>query len=202
MATIYYTASSLDGFIADAKSQLDWLLQMHPPDDLGFEEFYAGIGAIAMGSTTYQWILDHNSGADSAEPWPYRVPAWVFTSRPLSAVAGAEIHFVRGDTRPVHREMEKAAGERDIWLVGGGELAAQFYDHGLLDRIIVTVASLTLGSGSPLFPRRTAPRLLLRKVKQHGDQFAELWYDVLAPSPPDLSNAVMWERPAFRAPGA
>jgi dihydrofolate reductase len=37
---------------------------------------------------------------------------------------------------------------------GGGELAAQFHDAGLLDEIIVQVGSATLGNGEPLFPRR------------------------------------------------
>jgi dihydrofolate reductase len=194
MATIFYTATSLDGFIADSQHSLDWLLALNPPQDAGFDQFLEGVGALAMGSTTYQWILDHPVGPEGGEPWPYKAPAWVFTSRPLIAVPGAEIHFVRGDVRPVHRAMTKVAGDSNIWIVGGGELAAQFYDHGLLDKLIISVASVTLGQGAPLFPRRTNPRLRLTKVKQHGDQFAELWYDVLPPAPPDLANAVAAER--------
>lgn len=182
MATIFYTSSSLDGFIADSGHKLDWLLQLGAAEDFGFSEFIREVGAIAMGSTTYQWILDH-PGDGVEVRWPYQAPAWVFTSRPLSVVPGADIHFARGDVRPVHDLMREAAGSRNIWIVGGGELAAQFYDQGLLDRLVVSVASVTLGAGSPLFPRRTDPRLLLTQVKQHGDKFAELWYDVVAPSP-------------------
>lgn len=190
MASIYYTATSLDGFISDLSHQLDWLLQLAPPEDLGFGRFLAEVGAIAMGSTTYQWIVDHPPTAEGYAPWPYTVPTWVFTSRPLLSVPGADIRFVRGDVRPVHHEMLKAAGERHIWIVGGGDLAGQFYDHGLLDQMILSVAPVTLGEGSPLFPRRTRPRLRLTQVKQHSDQFAELWYDVFPPAPPELANAI------------
>jgi dihydrofolate reductase len=185
VATIFYTSSSLDGFIADPGHELDWLLELGSVEDFGFGEFIAGVGAIAMGSTTYQWILDHPM-EEGETRWPYQAPAWVFTSRPLSTVPGASISFARGDVKPVHDQMREAAGQRNIWIVGGGELAAQFYDQGLLDHLVVSVAPLTLGAGSPLFPRRTEPRLVLTQVKQYGDKFAELWYDVIksAPIPP------------------
>jgi dihydrofolate reductase len=181
MATIYYTACSLDGYIADPQHKLDWLLQLAPPEDMGFADFLAGVGAIAMGSTTYQWLLDHPG--DPGQVWPYQAPTWVFTSRPLATVPGADLHFARGDVLPIHRQMVEAASGRDVWIVGGGELAAQFYDQGLLDRMVISVASVTLGGGAPLFPRRTSPRLKLRGVRQYGDQFAELTYEVLAPNP-------------------
>ena len=183
MATIYYTSASLDGFISDSQHKLDWLLQLGPAEEVGFGEFIKQVGAIAMGSNTYQWILDHPGDVDPAHRWPYQAPTWVFTSRPLSTVPEANMRFASGDVLPVHTKMVKAAGGRNIWIVGGGELAAQFYDQGLLDQMVVSVASLTLGEGSPLFPRRTQPRLRLTRVRQHGDKFAELWYDVLAPAP-------------------
>lgn len=183
VATIFYTSASLDGFIADEQHKLDWLLPLGPPEELGFGEFLKDVGAIAMGSNTYQWILHHPLDGEPAFHWPYQAPTWVFTSRPLSTVPDADLRFARGDVLPVHQEMVEAAGGRNIWIVGGGELAAQFYDQGLLDRIVVSVASVTLGAGSPLFPRRTTPRLKLTRVRQHGDKFAELWYDVLAPAP-------------------
>lgn len=183
MATIYYTSASLDGFISDSQHKLDWLLQLGSPEEVGFGEFIKGVGAIAMGSNTYQWILNHPGDVDPVHRWPYQAPTWVFTSRPLSIVPEANMRFASGDVLPVHEKMVKAAGGRHIWIVGGGDLAAQFYDQGLLDQMVVSVASLTLGEGSPLFPRRTQPRLKLTRVRQHGDKFAELWYDVLAPAP-------------------
>ena len=75
--------------------------------------------------------------------------------------------------------MRAAAGDKNIWVVGGGDLAGQFYDAGLLNEVIVQVGSVTLGKGKPLFPRRlTRPPLALVSVRQVGTGFAELRYRV------------------------
>jgi len=181
MKTQYYTASSLDGFIADPHNSLDWLFQFGEPEDTDYPEFIRDVGSIAMGSTTYEWILNHHirPGSDRPQPWAYRQPTWVFSSRSLPPVGGADIRFVRGDVRPVHREMVAAAAGKNVWIVGGGDLAGQFYDHGLLDEVIVTVASVTLGGGAPLLPRAiTTPSLRLVSVNSWGDRFAQLRYEV------------------------
>lgn len=64
-----------------------------------YPAFIPDVGAIAMGSHTYEWILRHQSDSDlnRSPEWPYEQPVWVFTSRSLSAVPGADIRFVRGD---------------------------------------------------------------------------------------------------------
>ena len=62
---------------------------------------------------------------------------------------GADLRFVRGDVGPAHDEMRAAAGERNIWVVGGGDLAGHFFDAGLLDETIVQIGSVTLGRGKP-----------------------------------------------------
>ena len=79
----------------------------------------------------------------------------------------------------VGAEIVEAAGDRNIWIVGGGDLAGQFYDADLLDEVIVQMGSVTLGKGKPLFPRRiTSPPLRLLSVRQVGTGFAELHYQV------------------------
>lgn len=179
MKTIYYTAASLDGYIADADNKLDWLLQLGEAGT-SYEKFIAGVGALAMGSTTYEWILAHDfADGGQSKPWPYTQPAWVFTSRTLRAIPGADIRFVRGDVRPVHRAMAEAAGGKNLWLVGGGELVGQFHDAGLLDEIVVQVSPVTLGAGAPLLPRRIAtPPLRLISARRQGEAFVEIRYAV------------------------
>ncbi|WP_227530293.1 dihydrofolate reductase family protein [Microbacterium tenebrionis] len=49
--------------------------------------------------------------------------------------------------------MTAAAGDKDIWIVGGGDLAGQFVDAGLLDEVWLQYAPVTLGSGAPVLPR-------------------------------------------------
>lgn len=178
--TQYYTAATLDGFIADPEHSLDWLFQFGVQQTEDFPGFLQAVGALAMGSSTYRWILEHliDPGADYPGPWPYTQPAWVFTTRSLRPVPGADIRFVRGDVAPVHRAMLAAAGGKNVWLVGGGDLVGQFHDRGLLDEIIVTIAPVTLGAGRPLLPRAiTRPPLRLLGAEVYGP-FVQLRYAV------------------------
>jgi dihydrofolate reductase len=82
-----------------------------------------------------------------------------FTHRRLPVVPGAPVKFTSADVAAVHEEMRAAAGDRNVWIVGGGDLAGQFADAGLLDEVIVYVAPVTLGAGAPLLPRRLELRL-------------------------------------------
>ena len=178
--TLYYTAATLDGFIADPNHSLDWLFQFGDEGMEDFPDFLREIGAVVMGSSTYEWLLRNviKTGTDQAEPWPYTQPAWVFTTRSLPTVPGADIRFVRGDVAPVHEVMRAAAGEKNIWLVGGGDLVGQFHDQGLLDEINVTMAPVTLGAGKPLLPRAiTTPPLQLIGSRVVGP-FVQLHYAV------------------------
>lgn len=146
--TIYYVASSLDGFIAGPNDELDWLLQFGmEPYAAHYERFISGVGAIVMGSATYEFIL-----GEGADAWTYEMPAWVLTTRDLPTVAGADIRFASGSLEDVHAELSSAAAGKDIWVVGGGALAAQFHALGLLDEIHVTYMPVALGAGKPLFP--------------------------------------------------
>lgn len=183
MRTQYYTATSLDGFIATADDSLEWLFSLGDVEETSYPEFIKDVGALAMGSATYEWMLRHVLKPDSATPgeWPYQQPAWVFSRRELPRVPNADIRFVKGEVRPVHEQMRAAANGKNIWLVGGGDLVGQFYDAGLLDEIIVQVGSVTLGSGKPLLPRQIfSPSLRLVSVQKLGEGFAELRYEVPA----------------------
>ncbi len=178
--TQYYTAASLDGFIADEHNSLDWLFEADraagdQPDHFG--AFFAAVGAFAMGATTYEWVLDHERLLDEPHKWDDTyggVPAWVFTHRDLPRIRDADVRFVSGAVATVHAEMTQAAGDRNVWLVGGGDLVGQFADQGLLDEVVVTVAPVTLGAGAPLLPRRLTG-LRLESVRAVG-AFAELRY--------------------------
>ena len=93
--------------------------------------------------------------------------------------AKADIRFVQGNVQPIHTEMKDIAGMKNIWVVGGGDLAGQFFDAGLLDELIIQMGSVTLGSGKPLFPRYViSPTLRLSSVQRFGDGMVELRYDI------------------------
>jgi dihydrofolate reductase len=180
--TQYYTATSIDGFIADADNSLEWLFQVEGDAegmDQEYPRFMADVGAMAMGSTTYEWIANYTGFLDDPSKWEYTIPTWVFSSRELPRVEGPDIRFVSGEVVPVHAEMVEAAGGKNVWLVGGGDLVGQFHDHGLLDEVIMGVAPVFLGAGAPLLPRRiTFPSLRLIDVTRHGSTFVTLRYAV------------------------
>ncbi len=194
MKTQYYVASSLDGYIATPDHSLDWLLQFGDVEETSYPAFIRDVGAIAMGSNTYEWILRHQSdsasppdsgasGAEVSPEWPYRQPVWVFTTRSLPTIERADIRFVQGDVKPVYQEMVAVSGGKNLWIVGGGGLAGQFYDCGLLDELIVQVTAVTLGRGAPLLPRRVAsPPLRLKSVTTFGEGFVEIRYEVPRPA--------------------
>jgi dihydrofolate reductase len=182
MATTYFTASSLDGYIADPEHTLSWLLSrdVDVRGPMGHELFlHERVGALAMGSTTYEWILAHEAEDAASVRWPYEVPCWVFSSRRLPRVDG-DVHFVSGPVAAVHPALLAAAAGKDVWVVGGGELAGQFADAGLLDELWVQYAPVTLGAGTPLLPRRLELRL---EEAVRNREFACARYSVLRPSP-------------------
>ena len=179
--TQYYTATTLDGFIADENNALDWLFEVdrEQEGENSFGAFFADIGAMAMGATTYEWVLEHDRLLEEPDKWRGyygETPCWVFTHRTLPRIPESRVHFVEGDVGPVHEEMTLAAADKNVWLVGGGDLVGQFADQGLLDEILVGVAPVTLGRGAPLLPRRlTASQLELVDVAR-DKQFARLTY--------------------------
>jgi dihydrofolate reductase len=177
--TQYYTATTLDGFIADERNSLEWLFEVDRGPEGGgeFTEFFSRIGAMTMGATTYEWALEHDGGESWAK-WYGDTPCWVFTHRELPVVPGVRLEFVQGDVAPVHAAMVEAAGDKNIWLMGGGDLVGQFADQGLLDEILVGIAPVTVGAGAPLLPRRLgASQLELVDVAQQG-QFVRARYRV------------------------
>ena len=181
--TQFYTAASLDGFLADEDGSLQWLFDAaggeDPGADPGWASFFGAVGAMAMGATTYEWVHEHEDLDRHPERWTDAyagVPCWVFTHRDLPVVAGADVRLVAGPVVPVHAEMAAAAADRNVWLVGGGALVGQFHDAGLLDQLVVTLAPVTLGAGAPLLPRRVEG-LRLRDVRTSG-ALVSLTYDV------------------------
>jgi len=171
--TVYYTATSLDGFIAAGDHSLDWLLSrdVDPAGPMGYDDFITGIGAVVMGASTYAWLGDNYDG-----PWPYNVPCWVLTHRDFPERVGADLRFASGDVSELHPRLVEAAEGKDIWIVGGGDLAGQFADRGLLDEVIVSIAPVTLGAGAPLLPRHV--ELELTDANRNRD-FACLSYAVV-----------------------
>ncbi|MDR9416395.1 MAG: dihydrofolate reductase family protein [Gracilimonas sp.] len=181
MKTQFYTATSIDGYIADDENALDWLFQFELIESMkdNYDHFISQVGAAAMGSTTYEWIIEQENMVEHPEKWPYTFPVWVFSSRTQPIINGADITFVKGGVEPIYSDMMQAADGKNIWLIGGGGLGAQFHNKGLLDEIILNVVPVILGSGAQLFSGEiSSPPLKLVDAEKHGDVFMMLRYEV------------------------
>lgn len=178
---VYETATSIDGWIADADDSLSWLfaVPIEDGDRAGLAPPAAPVQV--MGSTTYLWVLEEMGALEDPARWTRAfAPAevFVFTSRELPVPDGVGITFLSGDVSTHIDTLRRAADGGDVWIVGGGDLAAQFMEAGELDEIVLSIAPVMLGSGAPLFPRRLdADRLSLVSATQVGG-FARLAYRV------------------------
>jgi dihydrofolate reductase len=182
--SVYYCATTLDGYIAEADDSIGWLTGYRgsfegsgaEPIAGSYEHFYDGIGALVSGSTTYEWILDH------VEDWPYAgKPCWILSTRDLPRPRDprADVRIVAADVAGLHDEMIAAAGQRDLWVIGGGNVASQFADAGLLDEVHLTVVPVVLAGGKPLFERRLpGPPLRLAGARAFDSGMVELRYEV------------------------
>lgn len=156
MVTHFYTASSLDGFIATPEHSLEWLVKQDFDMDgpMAYPAFVKQMGALVMGRSTYEWLLAHQ------DAWEYTQPTFVFTHRELPIPDGADVRLVSDGVADVFPEIAESAAGADVWVVGGGDLAGQFADAGLLDEVWVQYAPVTLGEGRPLLPRRLQLELI------------------------------------------
>jgi dihydrofolate reductase len=182
MAKITFdTATTINGFIADENNSLSWLFAVENGEQPDEGLFPLGAAVVVEGSTTYEWVLAESDILAQPEKWTEfhgDRPTFVFTTRELPVPAGADIRFVSGSVADALPAIRAAAGDGDIWIVGGGDLAGQFLDAGALDELALSVAPVALTGGAPLFPRRIESDRLRLTAAQKVGQFARLVYTV------------------------
>lgn len=181
---IFDTATAFNGWIADEQSSLDWLFAVPDGDAPDEGMFPAHATVLVEGSTTYLWVLEHEDLLAHPERWQGFYgdrPTVVFTHRELPVPTGADVRFVSGPVSQALPAIRAAAGDGDVWVAGGGDLAGQFLDAGALDEIALSVAPVALAGGAPLLPRTVgSDRLTLVSAAAIG-QFARLVYAVARP---------------------
>jgi dihydrofolate reductase len=126
------------------------------------------VGALVMGSATYEWVVKNQPGE-----WMYEQPSWVLTHRPHIIIQGHPVQAFDGDVADLHPKLASAAAGKDVWVVGGGEVAAQFVAAGLIDEMIVTYTPCSLGGGSPVLPVRS--EWVLAESGVNGDFVCARW---------------------------
>lgn len=183
----YYCATSLDGYIAETDGTIEWLRQYRgsfegqraEPMEGAYARYYEGVGALVMGSATYEFILRELA---AGMEWPYKgKPSWILTSRDLPTPdgEGVDVRIVNAKLPELYPELIRAAGGRNLWVVGGGNVASQFADERLLDEVLVTVVPVVLGEGKPLFDRRVpGGGMQLTGARTFQNGMVELGYEI------------------------
>jgi dihydrofolate reductase len=184
----YYCAATIDGYIADPEDGIDWLTSYEGSfegadgapmgEDGSYEGFYAEVGALVSGSVTYEFVVEHTKGGGS---WPYAgKPWWVLSSRdlPIPDSEGVDVRPVRGEVAELCDQMVSSAGNGNLWIVGGGNVASQFADAGLLEELHLTVVPVVLGAGKPIFDRGLPGPMQLTGTRAFGNGMVELRYEI------------------------
>ncbi len=169
---ILYIASSLDGYIAGQDDDISWLDKYNDVAN-GYGEFFSTIGAVIVGRRTFE--IERKLGGGKT----HRVPIFVLSHNPPGQKPDrSDIVFTDGDIEEV-LEKAKRLTKKNIWIMGGGIVAQQFLERGLIDEIRLTVVPIILGRGIRLFDRQSKEiALSVTEVKQYEKGLIELSYEI------------------------
>ncbi|CAM5323428.1 Dihydrofolate reductase OS=Streptomyces alboniger OX=132473 GN=CP975_24885 PE=4 SV=1 [Streptomyces alboniger] len=165
---VYFIAVSLDGFIAGpdgsdptgpdgfwpvGQDYVGHLAETYPEtlpaparEALGITAEGTCFDTVLEGRRTYE------IGLAAGLPNCYPHLRHLVFSRTLTESPDPGVELVGTDPVEKVRELKREDG-KDIWLCGGGELAGVLRNE--IDRLVVKIGPLTLGSGTPLFSRNT-----------------------------------------------
>lgn len=160
---ILFIAASLDGYIADAEGDIDWLLKAEGEGDNGYDEMYRRVDTVVMGRKTYEHVLV------LMDTFPYSdKDCYVFSTSRLGN--DGYVSFVRGSVSEWIQNKQQESGS-SIWVIGGADIIAPLLEKELIDEYIITFTPDLLGHGVPLFKQSQSlpKRLHLYEVKRWGE---------------------------------
>lgn len=165
---VLYIATSLDGFIARPDGNLDWLTSIPQPengDDYGYSDLLKSIGTTVMGRKTYEEIIGFGG------EWPYvGIDSYVVTTNNDFTIQSPDTYRLTENVKDFLTDL-KSKTDKDIWLIGGGQLITKLINENVLDRMIITIIPKIIGEGVPLFankPNETNWKLIEAKTYDTG----------------------------------
>jgi dihydrofolate reductase len=161
---------SLDGYVARPDGAVDFLFM---PKDYSNAEFFKSVDVAFMGRKTYEAGMKMG-GIFSR----WKMEFYVF-SKTLPVGERDGVRFVKDSPERLVQELRKKPG-KDIWHMGGGELAREFLRMDLVDEIRLGIVPVLLGEGIPLFPSGFPQReFLLTECKSYSKGMVSLVYERL-----------------------
>lgn len=172
--TILFIATTIDGKIARKDGSLDWLFALANPNqiDHGYADFLKSIGATIMGKNTYNEILGF--GVE----WPYKgMDSYIATTDKEFQATTPETYIISNNIADLINKL-KGQSQKDIWLIGGGQLITYFLNNDLLDRMILSLIPAIIGEGISLFPSNPKEtKWILSNVEKFETGVVSLTYD-------------------------
>ncbi len=147
---VLFIAQSLDGYIATESGGLEWLDAVAAEgEDYGYNEFVATVDTVIIGRKTYDKVMSF--GID----FPHKGRKTFVLSRSLSGKT-EDVSFYNGDVSTLINEIRQSPG-KNIYVDGGSELVLEMLKNDLIDRFIISIIPVMLGSGIRLFQSGFSP---------------------------------------------
>jgi dihydrofolate reductase len=164
---------SLDGFIAGANitpeqpmgeggTRLhDWFFGAKTlVDETIMQNQIDSTGAVIVGGRTYKDAIDDAWGGEN----PFHAPAFVLThAMPKTVVDG--FTFVMDGIESALSQAKAAAGDKNVWLMGGADVIQQYIKAGLVDEIHIHIAPVLFGAGTRLFDALGSQHIELENIQ-------------------------------------
>jgi dihydrofolate reductase len=141
---IYNAAVSLDGFIACTDGSASWIVE---DDSIDFDALFATYDYFVMGRKTYEVMLSFGEPSLLSK---LSKEAVVVISRTMKQEEHSNVTVVSGDYLQYIRDLKASVG-KDIWLMGGAEVAGPCLENGLVDGIDMAIMPVVLGRGIKMF---------------------------------------------------
>lgn len=168
---VLYVTTSLDGFLYGLNDDVSWL-EPFKEIERADTEFFSSVGAALEGVKTYNILLKRGLQHD--------FPTLVMTREipPESPQNPPNVEFTKEDITEVLNKAKQKAGDKNIWVAGGANIAQQLISLGLLDEIHLTLVPIFVGDGTRLFANVHPGTLTLQSIKQADKGAAYLVYTV------------------------
>lgn len=170
-----FIATSIDGYIAKKNGDIDWLVKFDQPSekgedkDCGFSQFISGIDTLILGRNTYEVVSKFDT-------WPYHGKRVVVLSSTLQSVC-KQAELFAGDINYLIQKLY-ADGIKHIYVDGGTTISA-FLNAGLIDKMIISIIPVVLGSGIPLFSKINHDKWFrLVSSRSYSNGLVQLHYDM------------------------
>jgi len=160
------TTLSLDGFMQDREGSVAALypdlVQLADTDVL--RESIRVTGAAVMGRHSYEMANGDLTG------YEYQTPIFVITHHPPTTPIKGEndhlkVHFVTDGVESAIRQAKAAAGDKDVTIVGGADVAQQLLKLRLADELHIGIMPVIMGAGLRFFDHLEAEKIEIELVK-------------------------------------